>query len=176
MIMNGGGGGINSTRGKSFSPLPNQPLLVPLNIMPQSWNNPVLRFMVCCYFSTQSTSHEDVVKAVEEFVVTFEPPLVPALQGGSFETQISIADDPPDYESANRVLKVSLCGCTCLCVHRCLCVCTCLCVRVGLCVRTCLCVRMCLCGCTCLCVHMCLSTVSVCLYIRTYVLKFWKMV
>ncbi len=55
---------------------------------------------------TQERSYEDIVEAVETFVVTFEPPLLPALEGASFETQISIADDPPDYDSANRVLKV----------------------------------------------------------------------
>ena len=38
--------------------------------------------------------------------MTFEPPLLPALDGSSFESQISISDDPPDYDSANRVLKV----------------------------------------------------------------------
>lgn len=47
------------------------------------------------------------MEAVEEFVVTFDPPLLPALQGSTFETQISLADDPPDYDRANRVLKVS---------------------------------------------------------------------
>ena len=47
------------------------------------------------------------MEAVETFVITFEPPLLPALGGANFETQISVADDPPDYDSANRVLKVS---------------------------------------------------------------------
>ena len=39
---------------------------------------------------------------------TFDPPLLPALQGSAFETQISLADDPPAYDEANKVLKVSI--------------------------------------------------------------------
>lgn len=54
----------------------------------------------------QNVWYEDIVEAVEVFVVTFDPPLLPALQGSVFETQISVADDPPDYHRANRVLKV----------------------------------------------------------------------
>ena len=56
----------------------------------------------------QENSYNDIIEAVEVFVVTFDPPLLPALQGSSFESQISVADDPPDYDRANRVLKVSL--------------------------------------------------------------------
>ena len=67
----------------------------------------------------QERSYEDIVEAVETFVITFEPPLLPALGGASFETQISLADDPPDYDSANRVLKVSTKKhrTVCACVH-----------------------------------------------------------
>ena len=57
--------------------------------------------------SPQANSHEDIPEAVQQFVLTFDPPLVPALQVTGFDTQISIADDPPDYERANKVLKAS---------------------------------------------------------------------
>ena len=45
---------------------------------------------------------------MEDFVSTFDPPLLPALQGSAYETQISLADDPPAYDEANKVLKVSI--------------------------------------------------------------------
>ena len=64
-------------------------------------------FTVSCIALLQGHSYEDIQEAVEEFVVTFNPPLEPALYGSAFETQISLSDDPPDYSSANKVLKVS---------------------------------------------------------------------
>ena len=55
----------------------------------------------------QAVSHEDITEAVFKFVGTFDPPLAPALHTNSLESQFSTPDDPPDYERANRVLKVS---------------------------------------------------------------------
>ena len=60
------------------------------------------------YFSMQAHSYDDIVEAIEQFIIGFESPLVPALQGTSFEAQISITDPPPEYESVNRVLKVRI--------------------------------------------------------------------
>lgn len=48
---------------------------------------------------------DDVIEVVNYYIVSSDPPLTPAL-GKSFETQISIPDEPPDYDNANRVLKV----------------------------------------------------------------------
>ena len=54
----------------------------------------------------QTVSYDDITEAVSQFVNTFDPPLAPALQAINFETQFSMADEPPDYERANKVLKV----------------------------------------------------------------------
>ena len=55
--------------------------------------------------SLQSVVCDDVIEVVNYYIVSSDPPLTPAL-GKSFETQISIPDEPPDYDNANRVLKV----------------------------------------------------------------------
>lgn len=47
----------------------------------------------------------DVVGVVNSYVSSREPPLVAALGGRGFETQISLTEAPPDYDRANRVLK-----------------------------------------------------------------------
>ena len=57
------------------------------------------------FHSLQSVVCDDVIEVVNHYVVSSDPPLTPAL-GKSFETQISIPDEPPDYDNANRVLKV----------------------------------------------------------------------
>ncbi|XP_064405970.1 uncharacterized protein LOC135351011 isoform X2 [Halichondria panicea] len=53
----------------------------------------------------QTDEYDDVIEAVNCYVLTFDPPLMPALQGKSFETQFSVTSAPPEYDKANRVLK-----------------------------------------------------------------------
>ena len=55
----------------------------------------------------QSECYDDIVEVVSNFVRSTNPPLRPALRGRSFETQLSLTDAPPDYDKANKVLKVS---------------------------------------------------------------------
>lgn len=55
--------------------------------------------------SGQTDKYADLIEAVNTYVLTSDPPLVPALRGRSFETQVSITDAPPEYDKANRVLK-----------------------------------------------------------------------
>lgn len=54
--------------------------------------------------SGQADICDDVLDVVNRYVSTSNPPLSPAL-GRSYETQISIPDEPPEYDSANRALK-----------------------------------------------------------------------
>ena len=64
---------------------------------------PNIKHMIL-YF--QERTYEDIVEAVETFAASFQPPLLPALEGSSFETHISIEDNPPDYGTENGALKV----------------------------------------------------------------------
>jgi len=54
---------------------------------------------------SQTDSFPDMIQAVNSYTFTCDPPLVPAL-GNSFEAQVSISDAPPEYDKANKVLKV----------------------------------------------------------------------
>jgi hypothetical protein len=51
----------------------------------------------------QSEEHSDVVSVVNSYVSGRQPPLAPAL-GKSFETQLSVPDDPPSYSQVDRTL------------------------------------------------------------------------
>lgn len=62
--------------------------------------------MHMCYYHQQTKVCDDVMEVVNLYTLTSEPPLVPALHGTSFETQVSLTDAPPDYYKANQVLKV----------------------------------------------------------------------
>lgn len=55
----------------------------------------------------ETTGHNDIIAAVNSYVSNRQPPLTPAL-GKSFETQLSIPDDPPSYTQADRVLAPDL--------------------------------------------------------------------
>lgn len=59
------------------------------------------------YTHTQAKPEVDAIEVVNPYleVSEFSPALIPAL-GKSFETQISISDEPPDYDKANRALQV----------------------------------------------------------------------
>lgn len=57
--------------------------------------------------SPQSVACDDIIEAVNQYVLSSEPPLIPAL-GKGFETEISIPDEPPDYDNAHRVLQVGI--------------------------------------------------------------------
>lgn len=49
-------------------------------------------------YNLQDESYEDMIEAVETFAARFDPPLLPALKEPG---------DPPDYDKANKVPKVS---------------------------------------------------------------------
>lgn len=57
--------------------------------------------------SGQSVACDDIIEAVNQYVLSSEPPLIPAL-GKGFETEISIPDEPPDYDNAHRVLQLDI--------------------------------------------------------------------
>ena len=51
----------------------------------------------------QAEEYDDIIATVNSYVTGRDPPLTPAL-GKSFETQLSIPDDPPSYSQAERTL------------------------------------------------------------------------
>ena len=61
----------------------------------------------CPLFMHQTDEHGEVVSAVNSYVTGRKPPLAPAL-GKSFETQLSISDDPPSYSQVDRTLAPDL--------------------------------------------------------------------
>ena len=54
----------------------------------------------------QDISYEDITEAVEQFIVTFEPPLVPAKES----RHKKIREEPPMYSKENRSHKVTKCN------------------------------------------------------------------
>ena len=75
------------------------------------------KFNINLFLCMQPDEYDDVIEAVNTYVLTSDPPLVPVLHGKSFETQVSITDAPPEYDKANKVLKVHVIMCTSLCIQ-----------------------------------------------------------